>query len=73
LLAPFRKQDAAEAMKLIQGAGTENLHLAFYKNQDIGNDGVWDVWQLEGPSMVWYFRGQQHVHCWAHVREKAAV
>ena len=71
LLAPFRKQDAAEAMKLIQGAGTENLHLAFYKNQDIGNDGVWDVWQLEGPSMVWYFRGQPHVHCWAHVREKA--
>ncbi len=73
LLAPFRKQDAAEAMKLIQSAGTENLHLAFYKNQDIGNDGVWDVWQLEGPSMVWYFRGQPHVHCWAHVREKAAA
>ncbi len=73
LLAPFRKQDAAEAMKLIEGAGTDNLHLAFYKNQDIGNDGVWDVWQLEGPSMVWYFRGQPHVHCWVHVRDKAAV
>ena len=73
LLAPFRKRDAAEAMKLIQGAGMENLHMAFYKNQDIGNDGVWDVWQLEGPSMVWYFRGQPHVHCWAHVRDKATV
>jgi hypothetical protein len=23
---------------------------------DIGNDGVWDVWQLESPNMVWYFR-----------------
>ena len=73
LLAPFRKQDAAEAMKYIQGAGTEHLHLAFYKNQDIGNDGVWDVWQIEGPSMVWYFRGQPHVHCWAHVRGKASA
>ncbi|MEI6536707.1 MAG: hypothetical protein WCN98_15280, partial [Verrucomicrobiaceae bacterium] len=73
LLAPFRKQDSAEALKLIQDAGTDNLHLAFYKNQDVGNDGVWDVWQIEGPSMVWYFRGTPHVHCWAHIRDKAAV
>ncbi len=40
----------------------DNLHMAFYKNMDVGNDGVWDVWQIEGPSMVWYFRGDPHVH-----------
>lgn len=68
LLAPFRKQDADEAMKLIEVNGFDNLHLAFYKNQDIGNDGVWDVWQIEGPSMVWYFRGKPHVHTWVHIR-----
>jgi Protein of unknown function (DUF3500) len=71
LLAPFRKQDADEAIKLIKANGFENLHMAFYKNPDIGNDGVWDVWQIEGPAMVWYFRGAPHVHTWVHVRQQA--
>jgi len=71
LLAPFRKQDTEEAMKLIKANGFDDLHMAFYKNLDIGNDGVWDVWQLEGPAMVWYFRGAPHVHTWVHIRQRA--
>ena len=71
VLAPFRKDDADEALKLIDAAGFDRLHLSFYKNQDIGNDGVWDVWQIEGPSMVWYFRGKPHVHVWVNVRASA--
>ena len=71
LLAPFRKPDADEAMKLIEKNGFDHLHMAFYKSQDLGNDGVWDVWQIEGPAMVWYFRGEPHVHTWVHVRESA--
>ena len=71
LLAPFRKPDAEEAMKLVQAQGLENLSLAYFKQQDVGNDGVWDVWQLEGPSMVWYFRGDPHVHCYVHIRDRA--
>jgi hypothetical protein len=71
LLAPFRKADSDEAMKLIEANGFEHLHMAFYKNQDVGKDGVWDVWQIEGPSMVWYFRGDPHVHVWVNVRAAA--
>jgi len=71
LLAPFRKEDAEESLRLVEAAGFEHLHMAFYKNEDIGKDGVWDVWQIEGPSMVWYFRGKPHVHCWAHIRANA--
>jgi hypothetical protein len=71
LLAPFRKADADEAMKLIKANGFDHLHMAFYKNQDIGGDGVWDVWQLEGPAMIWYFRGKPHVHVWAHIKKQA--
>jgi len=70
LLAPFRRGDAQESMKYIEAAGFDHLHMAFYKNQDVGEDGVWDVWQIEGPSMIWYFRGDPHVHCWAHIKEK---
>ena len=71
LLAPFRKADTDEAMKLIERNGFDHLHMAFYKSQDVGNDGVWDVWQIEGPSMVWYFRGDPHVHVWVNVQAKA--
>ena len=71
VLAPFRKEDAAESMKLIEKNGFENLHMAFYSGNDVGKDEVWDVWQIEGPAMVWYFRGDPHVHTWVHVRESA--
>lgn len=71
LLAPFRKVDTDEAMKLVEKNGFDNLHMAFYKNMDVGDDGIWDVWQIEGPAMVWYFRGDPHVHTWVHIRESA--
>ena len=70
VLAPFRKADVDECMKLIE-AQFDNLHFAYYKNLDIGNDRVWDVWQIEGPSMVWYFRGKPHVHTWVNIRKPA--
>ena len=44
-------------MKLVEAGGFEHLHMAFYKNQDIGNDKVWDVWQIEDPNCLWFFRG----------------
>jgi hypothetical protein len=72
LLMPFRKKDADEAMKYIrENGGVEGLTMSFYKNLDIGNDGVWDVWQLESPNMIWYFRGAPHVHTWVNIRAKA--
>jgi hypothetical protein len=71
LLAPFRKPDADEALKLVDAAGFEHVHLAFFKQDDIGNDGVWDIWQLEGPNMLWYFRGSPHVHTWVNIGEPA--
>jgi len=68
VLAPYRPQDVEESLKLIEAAGFDNLHMAFYKKGDIGKDEVWDVWQIEGPSMISYFRGSPHVHAWLHVR-----
>ena len=71
LLAPFRQADREESMKLIEKNGFDKLHFSYFKNLDIGNDGVWDVWQVEGPAMLWYFRGSPHVHTWVHIRESA--
>jgi hypothetical protein len=69
LLMPFRKKDVDEAMKIIKASGgVASLSMAFYKNLDLGADRVWDVWQLESPNMVWYFRGHPHVHTWVNIR-----
>ncbi len=70
LLSPFRQRDRDEAIKLIESAGgVDKLTMAFYRNEDLGNDGVWDVWKLESPTMVWYFRGSPHVHVWVNIQE----
>lgn len=72
LLAPFRQVDAEESMRLVEAQGLGNLSLAYFKAHDLGKDGVWDVWQIEGPHMLWYFRGDPHVHCWVHIRDGKA-
>lgn len=72
LLAPFRAEDVDESMKLIdKNGGVESLRMAFYEAEDVGNDNVWDVWQLESPTMVWYFRGDPHVHTWVKIADGA--
>ncbi len=71
VLAPFRQVDREESMKMIEKNSFDKLHFSYYKNGDIGGDGVWDIWQIEGPAMVWFFRGSPHVHTWVHVRDSA--
>jgi len=71
LLAMFRKKDAKEAMKLVEAGGFDHLHVAFYKNHDIGDDNVWDVWQIEGPNCLCFFRGAPHVHVWVNIKKPA--
>ena len=70
LLEPFRQSDQDEVTRClkVQG-GLDACNLAFYKQGDIGNDGIWDNWRLEGPSFVWYFRGRPHVHVWVNVAD----
>lgn len=74
LLEPFRQSDQDEVVRClkVQG-GLDACHLAFYKEGDLGDDGIWDNWRLEGPSFVWYFRGTPHVHVWVHVADSPDV
>lgn len=68
LLAPYRQEDADEAMEIVKSnGGTDTLHMAFYQNGDLGNDKVWDVWRVEGPAFVWHFRGAPHVHAYINI------
>ena len=69
LLLPFREADRRESMALIEKANIDDLHLSFYREGNIGDDEVWDNWRIEGPHMVWYFRGAPHVHTWVHISD----
>ena len=74
LVAPFRTEDQDEVRKCLkQQGGLDKCSLAFYTGDDIGNDGVWDSWRLEGPSFVWYFRGEPHIHVWVNVADDPSV
>jgi hypothetical protein len=74
LIAPYRKEDHEEVLACIQKqGGLDKCSLAFYKDGDMGDDGEWDNWRLEGPSFVWYFRGQPHVHIWINVGDNPSV
>jgi hypothetical protein len=74
LLEPYRTEDRDEALACLKRqGGLDKCHLTFYKEGDIGNDGEWDNWRLEGPSFVWYFRGQPHVHVWVNIADDPSV
>ena len=68
LLSPYRPSDAKEVLAEIDAnGGLDKVHLSFYKQDALGKDGTWDIWRLEGPALVWHFRGAPHVHTWVNV------
>src|SRR5690606_26546899 len=74
LIEPYRQRDRDEVAACLKAqGGLEKCSLAFYTDKDIGDDGVWDNWRLEGPSFVWYFRGNPHVHVWVNVASDPSV
>ncbi len=72
LLAPYREEDAQEALAIIDSnGGIESLRFAFYQNEDLEKDGIWDIWRIEGPAAVIHFRGAPHVHAYIHIGDPA--
>lgn len=68
LLAPYRKEDVEEVMQILkESGGIDHLHMAFFKQDNIGDDKQWDIWRVEGPSFVWHFRGAPHVHAYINI------
>jgi hypothetical protein len=74
LIEPYRQDDREEVLNCLKAqGGLDECSLAFYREPDIGNDGIWDNWRLEGPAFVWYFRGAPHVHVWVNVADNHEV
>ena len=74
LIEPYRQCDQDEVLACLKAqGGLEACHLAFFTDNDIGNDRVWDNWRLEGPAFVWHYRGAPHVHVWVNVADSPEV
>lgn len=68
LLSVYRQEDVDEALAVLkEGGGLKTLHMAYYADGDLEGDRVWDVWRIEGPSFVWHFRGDPHVHAYINI------
>ena len=70
MMTIFREDDVTATIATIEEKGVlDRLHVSWYDGKyDIGSDKVWDTWQIEGPEMVWYFRGQPHIHSYFHLK-----
>jgi hypothetical protein len=74
LIEPFRASDRDEVVAALRAqGGLDSCSLAFYSGRDVGGDGVWDHFRLEGPAFAWYFRGAPHVHVWVHVADRPGI
>jgi len=74
LIEPYRQADGDDVLACLKKqGGLDHLSLAFYKQDDLGSDRVWDIWRLEGPAFVWHFRGAPHVHVWVNVADDPSV
>ena len=68
MLGMYRASDVEEALLCVKkSGGFDSLRLSFYKEGDLGSDGIWDRWMIQGPTLVWYFRGSPHVHAWVNI------
>jgi hypothetical protein len=52
---------------LTANGGLDALRLAYYRDGEIDGSGVCQIFRLEGPAAVFYFRGAPHVHAFVNV------
>lgn len=73
MLEPYREEDRKEVHQMLkENGGMEKLHMTFYRQGDLENDQVWDIWRMEGPALVWHFRGAPHAHTYLNIGVKQA-
>ena len=74
LVEPFRERDRAQVRAaLVAQGGLDASSVAFFEPWYRRGDKLWDSFRLEGPSLTWHFRGDPHVHVWAHVAQTPDV
>lgn len=74
LMEPYRQVDRDEIGRCLEAqGGFDQCRISFYQSGDLGNDEIWDIWRIEGPSFVWHYRGTPHVHVFVNVADDPSV
>lgn len=74
LIEPYRQVDRDEVQRCLTAqGGYDQCRISFYQSGDLGDDKVWDIWRIEGPSFVWHYRGTPHVHVFVNVADDPSV
>jgi len=68
ILGLYREEDASYAHEcLAANGGVEGLFFSTYAEGELGGEGLAQIFRLEGPAAVLYFRGAPHVHAFVNV------
>jgi hypothetical protein len=68
ILSTYHPDDAAYARTCIEeNGGIESLFLSTYEKGEDGPSGECQIFRLEGPASVLYFRGHPHVHAFVNI------
>jgi hypothetical protein len=68
ILSTYRPSDVAYAWDCIeQNGGLDALFLSYYADGEVEKSGEYQIFRLEGPAAVFYFRGAPHVHAFVNV------
>ena len=74
VLSTYPDDDVAFARRCIdENGGVAGMFASFYRDGEVGGSGVHQIFRLEGPSSVLYFRGAPHVHAFVNVAMRAGA
>ncbi len=68
IFSTYPPDDVAHAWRCVdENGGIEELFLSYYEEGQVGRSGQYQIFRLEGPAAVLYFRGFPHVHAFINV------
>jgi hypothetical protein len=68
ILSTYPARDVAYAWRCIEeNGGLDALFLSYYEDGEVGGSGEYQIFRLEGPAAVFFFRGFPHVHAFVNV------
>ncbi len=68
ILSTWADDDVAFAHEcLAHNGGVDGLFLSYYEEGNVDASGEYQIFRLEGPAAVLYFRGYPHVHAFVNV------
>ncbi|MGD8375675.1 MAG: DUF3500 domain-containing protein [Acidobacteriota bacterium] len=68
ILSTYPARDVAYAWRCMEeNGGLDALFLSYYEDGEVGGSGEYQIFRVEGPGAVFYFRGFPHVHAFVNV------